>query len=131
MRKQAPSLEEQRADVARQERMKFLVAEADAKWAAKPRLMDAPNQATEQPQPVLEVGPNVAQTTEEQPEPTDGSEGRDGATDTGSRRETWQKMRQEPKSRGPDPWREVQRRGGPSEEWQPKGWDPTSASKKS
>ncbi|AEO58027.1 hypothetical protein MYCTH_2304985 [Thermothelomyces thermophilus ATCC 42464] len=35
-----PSLDEQRAEVARQERIKRLAAEADARWEAKPRVME-------------------------------------------------------------------------------------------
>ncbi|KAL2017029.1 hypothetical protein VTK56DRAFT_2673 [Thermocarpiscus australiensis] len=40
-----PSLAEQAADVARQERIKVLAAQADARWEAKPRLTDAPGGA--------------------------------------------------------------------------------------
>ncbi|RYP26005.1 hypothetical protein DL767_008211 [Monosporascus sp. MG133] len=37
-----PTLEEQFADAARQERIKVLAAQADARWAAKPSYLDAP-----------------------------------------------------------------------------------------
>lgn len=35
---------EQRDDVTRQQRMKYLAAEADARWEAKPRIMEAPKE---------------------------------------------------------------------------------------
>lgn len=50
-RDNAPTLEEQQGDVVRQARMKQLAAAADARWEAKPRMMDAPG---EQRLPVLE-----------------------------------------------------------------------------
>src|SRR5690242_926205 len=58
-RKDPPSLKEQEADVIRQERMKMLAAEADARWEAKPRLdspADAPGQPMGQRQPALGKG---------------------------------------------------------------------------
>ncbi|KAF4504375.1 hypothetical protein G6O67_008532 [Ophiocordyceps sinensis] len=42
MRHQPPSLAEQREDVRRQERVKLLAAQADARWEAKPRVTDSP-----------------------------------------------------------------------------------------
>ncbi|GAB1320195.1 hypothetical protein MFIFM68171_10405 [Madurella fahalii] len=41
-----PSLAEQRADVARQERIKVLAAQADARWEAKPRLVGRDTQGS-------------------------------------------------------------------------------------
>lgn len=35
---------EQRDDVTRQQRMKYLAAEADARWEAKPKIMEAPKE---------------------------------------------------------------------------------------
>ncbi|RDA92802.1 hypothetical protein CP533_0801 [Ophiocordyceps camponoti-saundersi (nom. inval.)] len=57
-RREAPSLEEQRHDVLRQEQVKQLAAEADARWEAKPRLLnDTPKQQKKQgvddPRPLL------------------------------------------------------------------------------
>lgn len=45
MRAAPPTLDEQRADVARQDRIKVLAAQADARWAAKPSLLDHPDDA--------------------------------------------------------------------------------------
>lgn len=39
----------------RQRNLKVLAAEADARWAAKPSFLDAPDQARGQPLPALEV----------------------------------------------------------------------------
>ncbi|KLO80071.1 uncharacterized protein LW93_7517 [Fusarium fujikuroi] len=44
-REDPPSIEEQHSDVLRQVRMQKLAAEADARWEAKPRVMDAPQAA--------------------------------------------------------------------------------------
>jgi NADH dehydrogenase [ubiquinone] 1 alpha subcomplex assembly factor 2 len=41
-REEAPTLEEQRLDVLRQQRMKVLAAEADARWAGKESFLVAP-----------------------------------------------------------------------------------------
>lgn len=41
-----PTLDEQRAEVARQARIKLLAAEADARWAAKPRLLGPDTQGS-------------------------------------------------------------------------------------
>ncbi|KAF2674823.1 hypothetical protein BT63DRAFT_21488 [Microthyrium microscopicum] len=44
-RRDPPSIQEQQMDVVRQERMKVLAAEADAKWAAKDSYLEMPAQA--------------------------------------------------------------------------------------
>ena len=52
------------------------------------------------------------------------------------REETWRRMRQEAaegkqqqqQQKGPDPWKQT--RGGPSENWQPKAWEPAARGKK-
>ena len=49
------------------------------------------------------------------------------------REETWRRMRQEAaegkqQQKGPDPWKQT--RGGPSENWQPKAWQPAAKGKK-
>jgi NADH dehydrogenase [ubiquinone] 1 alpha subcomplex assembly factor 2 len=50
-----PSLTEQSQDLVRQQNLKILAAEADARWAAKPSFLDAPGQARGQRVPALEV----------------------------------------------------------------------------
>ncbi|KAK4239843.1 hypothetical protein C8A03DRAFT_32034 [Achaetomium macrosporum] len=45
-RSDPPSLSEQRAEVARQERIKLLAAQADARWEAKPKVMEGPASAS-------------------------------------------------------------------------------------
>jgi NADH dehydrogenase [ubiquinone] 1 alpha subcomplex assembly factor 2 len=54
-RSDPPSLTEQSQDLVRQQNLKVLAAEADAKWAAKPSYLDAPARQREQPIPALEV----------------------------------------------------------------------------
>ncbi|KAM7193275.1 hypothetical protein V8F20_008470 [Naviculisporaceae sp. PSN 640] len=136
-----PSIAEQQAEVARQERLKYLAAQADARWAAKPSLVDGPthNAGLEQPKPPLtspsmEVNTNQPPTTRAaQTEAQDSNETSEATT---SREKTWEKMLKDeqqqqttPKS---DPWKQAQqyRGSGPSEEWQPKAWDPSAPKKK-
>ncbi|KAK0622970.1 hypothetical protein B0T14DRAFT_564377 [Immersiella caudata] len=99
-RKDPPSLDEQKADVARRERMKMLAAQADARWAAKESLLGTADKA-----PALE-----------------GMKADEG----GSREEMWRKMQQEQRQggvEGKDPWRQTAP-SGPGEQWQPRAWRP-------
>ena len=65
-----PSLTEQSQDVIRQQNLKLLAAEADARWAAKPSFLDSPGQPRGQPLPALQ-GTDAGRNFE--------SEDRDGA----------------------------------------------------
>jgi len=129
----APTLEEQRADVVRQSRMKVLAAEADARWAAKPSLSDAPApaQGTDNP-----AGNTSGDGERNATSPIDEKRTNNaGPTVAGEDREaSWRKLQEDEKARGKkasepnDPWKRA--RGGPSEGWQPKGWDPSVTSKR-
>ncbi|KAK4249912.1 hypothetical protein C7999DRAFT_29588 [Corynascus novoguineensis] len=162
-----PTLTEQRAEVARQERIRRLAAEADARWEAKPKVMediDAKKQKARLlgvREPPFEtdrpVGPGSkikasAEAAAERAKAGEtagtGTVAGDGALrNSGAvnqREETLKKMKREaaeaagkrgdatrPKAeegKGPDPWRQ-QARGGPSETWQPKAWEPTPREK--
>jgi NADH dehydrogenase [ubiquinone] 1 alpha subcomplex assembly factor 2 len=107
---------EQREDVVRRERMKILAAEADARWEAKPRMMDAPGEAKGQPAPALE-GAGMRQTqTGKADEPP--SQGEAYSPPTERQRKEEEK----------DPWAQAKARG-PSEKWQPEAWTPTPGKK--
>jgi NADH dehydrogenase [ubiquinone] 1 alpha subcomplex assembly factor 2 len=56
-RSDPPALDEQQGDLVRQARMKRLAAEADARWEAKPRVMEGPavRRKLQQPAPALET----------------------------------------------------------------------------
>lgn len=54
-RSDPPSLTEQSQDLVRQQNLKVLATQADAKWAAKSSYLDAPAQQRAQPIPALEV----------------------------------------------------------------------------
>ena len=110
MRCDPPSLEEQAGDLVRQERMKYLAAEADARWEAKPRVME-----------------DVAPTLRLEPEQTT----RDATVDAASQEESSQKTerkRDNDAKEGNDPWARAKSKG-PSENWQPAAWTPTAAKK--
>lgn len=166
-RQDPPTLAEQRAEVARRERMRLLAAQADARWEAKPKVME--DVATtrdgrrrriagvEAPGPALEterdLGPGSHVKMEERKAGDKGEEKMEGGGLSGEgrqeevtlgdnevvdqREETWRRMREEEekgkgkgkgKAEGKDPWKQV--RGGPSETWQPKGWEPAAGGKK-
>jgi len=116
-RQSPPSLDEQQADVARQERMKVLAAQADARWAAKPSLL-----GTDQQQ-----GPSIPALgrVETSAMAERGSEEATGDSAV-SREETWRRMQHDAKQnneKGRDPWTQQPAPARPSE-WQPKTWQP-------
>jgi len=138
-RKDPPSLQEQQAEQMRQERIKMLAAQADAKWAGKPSLMDAPGNVRGQPQPALGAGMMNHSVQQEQQQQQAQQEESATATTTdgqaaGTREQTWEKMKQEAqqqvKTPAPNPWKQAAHARGPSEEWQPQGWNPAAAPKK-
>lgn len=128
-----PSLAEQRADVARQERMKVLAAEADARWAAKPSYLDSPTPAATARQPPLVGGSMLEQQQQQEAKslPGDTKEEHDK-----EREGTWKKMMKEQQQqtegvgtakKEKDPWKKAK---GQSEGWQPKGWTPSASPKR-
>jgi NADH dehydrogenase [ubiquinone] 1 alpha subcomplex assembly factor 2 len=109
-RREAPTLEEQRDELVRQERIKYLAAEADARWEAKPRVMEAPREE----QQAREL-PLVEERTQQQVEEEAGAGSPQAA--------------KKEKIDAKDPWARAKAQG-PSEKWQPTAWDPTAARKK-
>ena len=145
---EAPTLDEQVADVARQERIKVLAAEADARWAAKGSYMDRPGhekgQAQAVPAPALDTERTQPQAQSVR-SPGDEDVVSRGATASGTaaggnderideqrqQQQQQQKKKKKKKAatkeRGDDPWKNADaRRGGPSETWQPEAWNPTT-----
>ncbi|APA15581.1 hypothetical protein SS1G_13545 [Sclerotinia sclerotiorum 1980 UF-70] len=134
-RADAPSMEELLGDVARQERLKILARQADERWNAKASFLDKP--AAQQALPATQVGNGGAFSVVEPRE-----DGQSMANAVGGEREEVEKegmafvkkpagsktrhdaetLPREEKKYKEDPWKKA--RGGPSEEWQPKAWDP-------
>lgn len=122
-RRDPPSLEEQRGDVVRQARMKQLAAEADARWDAKPKVMEDPFPGQE----ALPGAPQATTTT------TDASQQETTLRAKSKRRrnnerdepaagtEALAEENVDPK----DPWKQARTRG-PSEDWQPQAWSPNA-----
>ncbi|KAI0841472.1 hypothetical protein F5Y06DRAFT_293173 [Hypoxylon sp. FL0890] len=106
-----PTLDEQAADVARQERIKQLAAEADARWEAKPSLIDVPGRERGQPVPPLNTGRTQPQERAARESPTSNELG-------------------EVTTRKDDPWKRAARSSAPGETWQPEAWSPTPARKR-
>ena len=156
MRAAPPTLDEQRADVARQDRIKILAAQADARWAAKPSLLDHPDDAvaktaaaaavdapgrgphgqpvppldTEHTQPQQRRNDDAAVAQDEDVrshvETPAGAVGGGGGGDIKKRTTT--KARSDAHKDVEDPWKAADaRRGGPSETWQPQAWNPNNA----
>ncbi|KAI8228046.1 NADH-ubiquinone oxidoreductase assembly factor N7BML [Colletotrichum sp. SAR 10_77] len=120
-REHPPSLEEQSSEVVRQERMKLLAAQADARWEAKPRVMDAPGQATGQPLPAL----NTAQRQPIAPELESVHATTTESTESIPTQST-PKTSAAKKKYGHDPWEQAK---GPGEAWQPQAWVPPAGKK--
>lgn len=104
-REHPPSLAEQREDVTRQARMKQLAAEADARWEAKPRLVEDTPQAAR-------LEPRADAAKDQEPTKSGVEEARKGTPETKKEEEAY------------DPWAQ-HRSTGPGETWQPTTWDPT------
>lgn len=97
--------------------MKILAAEADARWEAKPRVMEDPAASTvnrpelQQPAPALNTGGvNRDVRSEQDPDAPE------------------QKVKNDAQKAG-DPWAKA-RAQGPSESWQPEAWNPGAPKKK-
>lgn len=80
--------------------MKYLAAEADARWEAKPRVMEAPRgQEPARKLPLAEDGTPA------------------------------EEVANKAKADAKDPWARATAQG-PGEKWQPTAWDPAAAKKK-
>lgn len=143
-----PSLTEQSRDLVRQEQLKLLAAEADARWAAKPSFLDAPNK--QQPLPAIGVKDPGGYAPPTGPPEKEGIRnavgGGLGDNVRGSKKTMKDLLESEevpdisletqptdkheystiPTSKPPkeDPWKKA--RGGPSEGWKPKAWNPNA-----
>jgi NADH dehydrogenase [ubiquinone] 1 alpha subcomplex assembly factor 2 len=105
VRQEPPSLEEQRRDVIRQVQIKKLAQIADAKWAAKPSLLDRPQ--TQSPNPVTRTSDQTAHTAD--------------FSDTELRRQSRnEKGKQSTKAENLS----ANVPTGPGENWQPQPWSP-------
>lgn len=134
-----PSLAEQQADIYRQQQMKTLAAQADARWAAKPSFLDAPDK--QQPAQMLQSrDPNagirptvVGQDVQDAAQPPrivnevehviEEPEQSDDAPALRTR-----KLRSEPKAKD-SPWKQ-QPKGNPGDGWQPDSWAPAPAKRR-
>lgn len=118
-----PTLTEQVADVARQERLRRLAAEADARWAAKPSLSDMPAGAT-QPQEQVATREHESSSSLEEGvrERVSGLAGPENTTTKPPAPARPQKQEQA------DPWKKAAT--GPGETWQPAAWAPSSSRKR-
>ncbi|KAL9489308.1 hypothetical protein ACSS6W_001585 [Trichoderma asperelloides] len=126
-RREPPTLEEQRAELVRQERIKLLAAEADARWEAKPRVMEAPR--GEEEEGLAAPGRRLPlASAEERAQPV--VEGEEEEEKKVTRKEKSQATKlEEEKIDAKDPWARA-RAQGPGEKWQPTAWNPTAAAKK-
>jgi len=149
-RQDAPSIAEQSQDLIRRKNLKILAAEADARWAAKPSVLDSPGVVREH----LPIRGEQAQSIEETKRGSAGGAGPSGQVqdgdnvvadlvdglkgkgrekiqtqdDTSLTRRPEEKRRKENGEMVADPWKQSQ--GGPSEQWQPKAWDGIAAVKR-
>lgn len=106
-RRDPPTLGEQEGDVARREQIKRLAAEADARWEAKPKVMEAPE--------------DTAQRLVAPASPASKPNAR--------RRPVAKFVVEEEVEKAEDPWAKSKAQG-PGESWQPAAWDPTAPKKR-
>ena len=135
-----PTVAEQHQDLMRQERMKMLAAQADARWAEKPSALDAPDkQQPVQPlqskdaesgvtqmnvdEGIRDRAESPRQIAQEQPEPATDLTNPE-AKDDGPATKAKKRMRKEPKD---SPWKHAAQ----GQEWQPQGWSPAPAKRRS
>jgi len=125
-------VEEQQYDVLRQERMKTLAEEADARWASQPSFLDSPDK--QQPAPAIGVKDPGGYVDQTEPDSVEGvrsavgdpgevqksSEGR--PTDEG-------RFKGRAKDRHENPFNKAQA-GSPGEGWQPQSWTPGPAGRR-
>ncbi|KAK3210095.1 hypothetical protein GRF29_44g1679242 [Pseudopithomyces chartarum] len=134
----APTIQEQQHEVLRQERIKLLAAQADARWASKPSAVDAPDkqqpvhmlesrdQTTGISQPATTTTTSSSTTTRAEPPP---SVTEDSIQEHAPPKLKEEKpMQTEPK---PSPWKPAAAKGNPGDEWQPASWSPAPARKRS
>ncbi|KAF1911498.1 hypothetical protein BDU57DRAFT_461806 [Ampelomyces quisqualis] len=140
-----PTVAEQQQEIMRQERMKMLASQADARWASKPSALDSPDK--QQPMQMLKsrdpaIGVNQMnvdqqvrdnaeppRTIQEQeakpqqpgshvPEPQDMPHDPPvPRTDDAPATQPRRKMKKEPKD---SPWKQAEN----GKDWQPQGWSP-------
>ena len=145
-----PTIAEQQQDIMRQDRMKVLASQADARWASKPSALDAPDK--QQPVQMLksrdpdsgvsqmnadqEIRDRAAPTrsVEEQelkPQPVEDAKPQQmprdppipASVDNAPPAQTRRKMKKDSKD---SPWKQAET----SKDWQPQGWSPAPARKR-
>ncbi|KAG8623222.1 hypothetical protein KVT40_008198 [Elsinoe batatas] len=131
-RADAPTIQEQQYDVLRQDRVKQLAAEADARWASKPSFLDSP--AKQQPQPAIGVkdpggyGKQTEPTENEGVRSAVGDQAEVGASVKGQPKDEG-RFKGKAKDRKPNPFNQPQQ-GAPGEGWQPQSWTPGAAARR-
>jgi NADH dehydrogenase [ubiquinone] 1 alpha subcomplex assembly factor 2 len=134
-------MNEQHQDVMRQERMKVLASQADARWASKPSALDAPDK--QQPMQMLQsrdpdsgvVQTNIDQEVRDRAEPPRTVEEQEAKPQSVELPEPQEMPRDPPapaltqprkktkKEQKDSPWGQAET----SKDWQPQGWSPAPA----
>ncbi|KAL8936173.1 MAG: hypothetical protein Q9216_005073 [Gyalolechia sp. 2 TL-2023] len=125
-RPSAPSVQELQIDVQRKAQLKQLAAAADARWASKPSVLDAPRRRNQE----LGVGDGegrVGTVGRKGESAESGGEAQGQKLGEGTKgedvRDSWGEGE---KGRGENPWIK-QRPSRAGEEWQPESWQPPSS----
>lgn len=111
--------------------MKQLAAEADARWAAKPKVMEdpLPGQQSQSQSALPDAGEAAAPAAQDTVTPlrADSRRRRNPQRDDAAAAAVQEQTQQDdgggvdPK----DPWKQARKRG-PSEDWQPQAWSPNA-----
>ncbi|SPO03014.1 uncharacterized protein DNG_05695 [Cephalotrichum gorgonifer] len=114
-RSEAPTMDEQIEEAARQDRIKMLAAQADRRWEAKPKVMeDGPNMGQ-----TPSLGPSVP-SVEGTGVPNTSATTPSTSTNTTAGQGEWGGGAKAGKNE--NPWATTK---GPSEDWTPQSWTPT------
>ncbi|KAI5465757.1 hypothetical protein BGZ63DRAFT_400203 [Mariannaea sp. PMI_226] len=124
-RRDPPTIEEQQSDVVRQEQIKALAAQADARWEAKPKVMEAPETTAQRLAPI-NAADSVQQASEQQQQQQQQQHQQHQQQMIRASRKP---LKEEVTEKKEDPWAKS-RAQGPGEDWQPAAWDPAAAKKR-
>ncbi|KAH8909861.1 hypothetical protein BR93DRAFT_924868 [Coniochaeta sp. PMI_546] len=139
-RHEPPSVDEQTAELLRQERIKYLAAQADARWAARPSVLDGPELGQAVPalrtprrndaaKPAGTLAEDVRESMSSGRRPDEEPRSSRKETRGVSQEEEEEKVRTGKPPVADNPWKQATT-GAPGQNWQPKGWNPSAAEKR-
>ncbi|TGJ84986.1 hypothetical protein E0Z10_g3783 [Xylaria hypoxylon] len=129
-RPEPPSMVEQASELQRQARMKLLAAEADARWEAKPSLLDMPAKTSQSQDQRRSGGGGQSQQRDRDEVDIEGETQGQMGEEIHAQTSQQTSPHASPQAKmDNNPWKRAQR-GAPGETWQPQSWTPAPAKKR-